>query len=743
MLLLNPQINMIVFTGDPAQNRFSPPPNCPNNDKMTNPLKLLSPFACEYLTTSHRLPTTLGNQLGLPATNDTGGVLKTGRLNHGPILVSTPGAVEVASHGGRSAYTPLTSQGTTLRQDYTLQLDNNMINSTDHSFYTALTRGTKNVYLCHSNNKMSQLSHACSRVCRALVTFSESKDDTELRAAIRDHIIRSTPAHLRDPLKLPGKTSLDINSLLYHPCKGGKVYSPDHPGASILDRIRTNLTGLYRTVLHYTWHPVKLTYSYIRMVSAIMNVPDLLYHVTATEHPYIPEDYLSPPSEPTLANIINDDYLPSVAHPYSIHSLVTDPDLASTFAELLLKNPRVYGREYNHHSQITQQVDTTDYATSIFLHHRRVDKATEQWTFSERHVPIRPTPLHYLGGGFALFNAFNRTYGMEYPPFDYHFFMVSEQETLSAMLDKGETALIKASAKNDPNTDPDKVSAFLKGQFISKLGTIYREAKKGQMITECHQYLNRLFGPTIRYIYNCVRSNLGPEILILKGMTDEDVEAWFATYWTFSDPYQKPTSGVINAETARQLKLNTYEDDYTGFDSTQNEEFLAFQCLIMDALQIPQYIIDLFAWHHTHLYSFLGEMNVMIPSGAMHTYDFNTLDSMAYFALKHRVTPHLPLSLRGDIITIANSVHPCDSPNLTAPAPGYTTTIALAFSGDDTLANEVIEVHPGFLQTTPQLFLTILGHTHHHPSFRRQASYPWWFFLRSHFAVSQIAVQNS
>ncbi|UQS94394.1 MAG: replicase [Corpardiv virus 3] len=287
---------------------------------------------------------------------------------------------------------------------------------------------------------------------------------------------------------------------------------------------------------------------------------------------------------------------------------------------------------------------------------------------------------------------------MEYPPFDYHFFMVSEQETLSAMLDKGETALTKANAKNDPNANPDKVSAFLKGQFISKLGTIYRNAKKGQMITECHQYLNRLFGPTIRYIYNCVRSNIGPEILILKGMTDEDVEQWFADYWQFSNVNLAPPTGTINADAARALHLNTYEDDYTGFDSTQNEEFLAFQCLLMNALQIPQYIIDLFIWHHTHLYSFLGEMNVMIPSGAMHTYDFNTLDSMAYFALKHRITPHLPLSMRDNYITVAAPSHPCDGHHYSPAAPGYTTTVALAFSGDDTLANEIVEVHPGFFK---------------------------------------------
>nr|QED42996.1 putative RdRp [Leucocoprinus gammaflexivirus C] len=694
MLLLNPNVQQIVFTGDPAQNFFLPPSNCPDREKMLNPITLLKPFACEYLTSTHRLCPNIAKVLGFRTTSSEKGEISTTRIGSGPIIVGTPGMVETASIGGRLAYTPVTCQGSTFHQDYSVQLDNTMINHTDHSIYTALTRGKHGVHITHSNDNPTKLSRANSSIIRALVKYMTSGDSTGISSATQQHIIRSTPRQLSDPLRKPGKEPPPLDSLLHFSHPGGKVYSPDHPGQNILNRLINAAHSHITSLLNYCWKPIKLTYSTLKMAVALSQVPDLHYHINSTVYPEVPDDMITQPSSNQLYFNPGDEQLPASEFPFHPAELLTDPTLIDDAAFYLLPNPRLLNREIIYGELETQQIDTTNYGTSIFLHHRRSDKATEAWTFNSRHVPATRPPIHYLGGGYALFEAFIRTYGVEFPPFDYSMFMNSEMETLGAMLDKGTIALIKASGKNDPSLDVDKVGAFLKGQFISKLGTIYRDAKKGQMITECCQYLNRLFGPMIRYIYNCISSNTGPEILILKSKTDEEVEEWFQTHWkwSLSDPFANPTT---NLEEAKSWGFSTYEDDYTGFDSTQNEDFLAFQVLIMRSLQLPEYLIESFVWHHTHLFSFLGEMGVMIPSGAMHTYDFNTLDSMAFFALKHRLTPHLPLSQRLSPTTTASS-HYLDHLHPSTSNSGFTTSIALAFSGDDTLANELVSVHPGF-----------------------------------------------
>nr|QED42926.1 putative RdRp [Leucocoprinus gammaflexivirus B] len=220
MLLLNPQVELIVFTGDPAQNMFIPPSNCPNREDMVNPMRLLKEFACEYLTTSHRLSATLGAQLGIPATGPLKGTLRHSRFSMAPIITSTPGAVESLRHGGRVAYTSLSSQGSTIHGDVVFQLDNNMINYNNSTFYTALTRSTRNVFLCHANERTQNMQGCISPIGRALVTFMTSSSTTPLRDAISQHIRNSTPTHLQDPLSLPGQAPPPLKDLLHYPMPG-------------------------------------------------------------------------------------------------------------------------------------------------------------------------------------------------------------------------------------------------------------------------------------------------------------------------------------------------------------------------------------------------------------------------------------------------------------------------------------------------------------------------------------------
>jgi hypothetical protein len=86
----------------------------------------------------------------------------------------------------------------------------------------------------------------------------------------------------------------------------------------------------------------------------------------------------------------------------------------------------------------------------------------------------------------------------------------------------------------------------------------------------------------------------------------------------------------------------------------------------MLALQLPQHLIDSYVEWVTHLHSMIGEMGVFIASGFKPTWVFNTLDNMAFEAVKHDLTP--------------SSRHP----------------VARAFSGDDSCHNELVIERAGY-----------------------------------------------
>lgn len=339
----------------------------------------------------------------------------------------------------------------------------------------------------------------------------------------------------------------------------------------------------------------------------------------------------------------------------------THPSAFATLMECLYPGESVDFREARFRGESTAQVDTSDYATAVFLRHRRRDRATEAWTFHERHLPPRRPLITYLGGGSALFQSFLATYRPAQMPWNEAVYEQCVQEDEGSLLAKGPKALRNISYRNDPMLDPHLAETFLKSQDITKLGAAYRRAKKGQMITGFITRVNVRFGPLTRYLYRVLRTSLPPEILLLNGVTLEDQAEWFSSHWDWSAP--------------------CYEDDYTSFDSTQNEEFLYAQTLLMAYYGVPPPLVAEFIELMTNLRTSLGPNHPWIPSGLKPTWLFNTFDNMAYQALKHDLTPHFP----------------------------GTPAVARAFSGDDSLHNESIRVRPAFARLPHKFALVSTG----------------------------------
>ncbi|QDO72745.1 replicase [Entoleuca gammaflexivirus 2] len=655
LLLLNPQTTKVFFTGDPCQGQYLLPADAPNQALSRSTLDLLQPSACEYKRLTHRLAADVAGRLGAVTSSAAAGSIRFVGRPFGPVVASTVGSVQSLTALGTQAFTPATCQGQTFRCAYTILADKYLAHATDAMVYTALTRGTGDVLVMDQGLFGKKAMAPRSSILRALVAASVTGSWTDFHSAVRDHKLRHTPPQLSDPIRPPGVAPPPIASLLNYPLAGTGF------GDTIFAAIYHSAVYLIDTVAPTSWYISKHDYNPDVMDSALERVPFLDLHYNTLPPANRPDDFqfqghqFIDSSSDLPFSLIDDFQLRSP------RELLLNPSFTSEIIESMFPSPSVYGREVYFRGQHTVQIDTEDYATAVFLRHRRQDAATEAWTFAERYVPPKRPSTTYLGGGLALFEAYVSTYSPQVPAFNQAVYEQCEEEDQAALLEKGPKCLINISYRNDPSLDPHKAETFLKSQDVTKLGTQFRDAKKGQMITGFAAAVNSRFGPLSRYLYRATRTSLPPEILLLNGVTLEEQERWFADHWDFS-------SGC-------------YEDDYTGFDGTQNEDFLAYQTLYMRAFGVPEPLIEDYLSWVTHLSCMLGPLGIMIASGFKPTWFFNTIDSMAYQALKHSLTPH-------------HGPHP---------------RVARAFSGDDTLHNERVTVRPEFGKLPHQFLLVSTG----------------------------------
>jgi hypothetical protein len=321
------------------------------------------------------------------------------------------------------------------------------------------------------------------------------------------------------------------------------------------------------------------------------------------------------------------------------------------------------GREVSVHGVHTQQVHDDGYASAVFLHHRRLDRATEQWTFESRYVPPPRVPnLTYYGAGYALFSAFLTTFNPSRPTFNEAVYEQCIADDLATLCDKGLKTLTNISYRNDPSLTIEKAETFLKSQDITKLGTEFRDAKKGQMVTGFCALVNIRFGPLARIMYAMLRMSLPPEILILSGITLDSMQAWFNAFWDWS--------------------AGCFSDDFEGFDGGQNEEFLGFQAYVAHYFGVPPKLFGSYVYFVTHIEVLGKRSRPWIPSGIKPTYLFNCLDNMAFQSLKYKMTPHPPWN--------------------GSPA-GRVPGVARAYSGDDSSHNELLRERASF-QGLPHKF---------------------------------------
>jgi hypothetical protein len=290
-------------------------------------------------------------------------------------------------------------------------------------------------------------------------------------------------------------------------------------------------------------------------------------------------------------------------------------------------------REVLYDGVMTQQIEENTLSHMMFLRHKRGDEATEKWTHYGRYVfgknmtPLKDTAIT----GNILFTAFNQTFKPSYPTsfntVDYELAAAQDQAKFVA---KGFKVLSNIKGRADADWFDTHAELFTKGQTITKPGTFDRNAKMGQLVVSFNTFANFRFGALARYMTNVLNAALPDNIFFLDGKHDGDLSQFVLNKWDFT--------------------IDSTEDDYTAFDSTQGGEFLNFDAHLMRACQVPEVLIDDYLDFMCSLSTWMGKMGYMMPSGCKFTLKFNTTRSLAYQATKYKLPPKVPLCATGDDI---------------------------------------------------------------------------------------------
>ncbi len=528
LLAVKPSIKDVFFTGEPGQGGMSVSPNTGGWAECKPMVDLVAYAACTFKRDNYRLGSKVAEKLGVESVNPHEGDIFFSTSQFSSQIVATRGMVQTAAELQREAYTPVTCQGHTLDLPE-IVIDSNMRRADDKAVYTMLYRSRGNL-LINLPHKPKNLQPS-SRILKAIIIAKEENNWEPLYQAVRDHRIRYTPRHLQDPLRMPGKKPPPLEKLLFKPLSG---WGTDrHP---YNETVRRQIAALrppptYKTSWDHVWTEGRARRSIASRLAFFLLMPWLYlsYHLGFAD----PKPADPAPSPPARDDLSSHFTLCAPPVGYSTYEIATEPSVMAAVSEMLFPS-RVFGREVRISGEMTHQVDDSDEATAIFLRHRRDDKATEAWTFKERMVGPRAPVISYLGGAQQLLAFFEHVYEPKYPQYNQDIWDECYDEDLDNFLDKGLQGLKNIAYRSDPSLDPGKAEIFLKGQAVTKPGTAYRDAKKGQMITGFPTIANARFGALARYIYRAMRTALPPHILLLNGITLDQQEEWYQKYWDFT-----------------------------------------------------------------------------------------------------------------------------------------------------------------------------------------------------------------
>ena len=270
-------------------------------------------------------------------------------------------------------------------------------------------------------------------------------------------------------------------------------------------------------------------------------------------------------------------------------------------------------------------VQTEDPIIQMFPHQQAKDE-TLFWATIEARLKITSPEKNFTEFiskkhiGDILFENYKLAMGLPKEPiaFDERLWNCCADEVQRTYLSKPLHMLQNGQARQSPDFDPKMISLFLKSQWVKKIEKLGQpRIKAGQTIASFQQEAVMLYGTMARYMRR-VREVFQPKnIMINCEKTPEELTSWAAEHWNFN--------------------RNSYANDYTAFDQSQDGAMLQFEILKARHHSIPEVYIEGYLDLKCSSKTFLGILKIMRLTGEGPTFDANTECNIAFAHTKLKI----------------------------------------------------------------------------------------------------------
>jgi hypothetical protein len=593
LMAINPALEEIVLTGDPAQcNASFPDPLA--KSRMNEPLTtsfLLSHPSCSYATVTRRLSVGVAATLGIHTLSLVDGdFIFTSKPPPGqPLFVTSPRFAETKTLGGSPALVVSASQGVEFPGDTCLDLGGMSNSMTDGPVLVGLTRGKRNCFLSFDQSSLAPVSGVwgCSTIVSALIGVSavtgqalvnvQTDTNRYVASAFAEHVRRSVPS-----LRTTGPVL---------PLVGASIACPPLVGA------------MQDTIPSLKGCPT---------LTSVTAKDFLNFHTPVATR--LPRPESSPP---------NLDHSPPEPTVPADTELFFDQ---GEFAD-------AEHRELKRLDQLSSQLP--EHKHPYALHHKRGDNVTTFHSEKKRLFYASPAANRSnVKSHQTRFTQLQRGFLRVFPKFKSvrQFDALVEQcaeEVLDSWATKKTLADIRKSlGKADVDHDFCQTKLFLKSQVVRKIEKRGKPASAGQIVTEFalgKTFRDNTFALAIEKI---ILNECPSHVYLHLRRSTSDLQDWVQTNMSSTSSFT--------------------ETDYTAWDSSIDGPFIKFDGWLMGQLGFPSEYISTYMTEACTTTARGRNLRLMQHSGNRYTFLFNTVRNLALTQASYAQLEDVPQAYGGD-----------------------------------------------------------------------------------------------
>ncbi|AGG15961.1 viral replication protein [Andean potato mild mosaic virus] len=622
-ILSDPSLQLVIILGDPLQGEYHSTSPHSSNHFLPSEVQRLRTYIDCYCWWTYRLPTVLADLFGVNTFNQEKGFVRA-LSSHPPNSKNLTNAINTATslqQMGHHAITISSSQGITFNEPHTILLDRHTNLLSPNNCLVALTRSKIGVNfvgaLQLASNSFGTNYMFSQALCGGFVDLAQifpylMPSLPKLHEPIKSRNQRFVAGHSFFPVvnrRLLLRSHLPVTLPPHIPLSHTKDHLISNPvvlGSSLDSRLETNHLPPTRLPLHFDLEPSIPSQPTSQSISILFPTPCSpgIYGETFENL----AAFFLPAHDPDIKEVLHGD-LKSNQFPYLDQPFHLSCQPSSLLAPV--------------HSPAR---DPTLLTASI----------KKRLRFRPSLHPYQFTPNDQLLGSL-LFNSLCRAYNRNPAssvPFDSNLFAecicINEYAQLSS---KTRATIVANHQRSDPDWRHCAVRIFAKAQHKVNDGSIFSNWKACQTLALMHDYVILVLGPVKKYQRVFDSLDRPSHIYYHCGHTPTQLSQWCQQH----------------------LKHSSYTtNDYTAFDQSQHGEAVILECLKMQRLNIPPFLISLHSTLKRNVSTQFGPLTCMRLTGEPGTYDDNSDYNLAVIYSQYSLSAN-PILISGDDSVIAGS----------------------------------------------------------------------------------------